>query len=111
MIIYNKTWLANLIIQDQMNKSVIAGDLPKEEFKNIERTYPVGFYSPNIFVRTGLFVLTCIIALFGGCLLSYIFWDTGMVDSGGWILFLGLISYIALEIVVKKKEPFQIRNR
>jgi len=107
MIIYNKTWLKNLIIQDQMNVSVAAGDLSKEEFKNIEKAYPVGFYSPNIFVRTGLFILTCIIALFGGCLLSYIFWDSGMVDSGGWILFLGLMSYIALELVVKNKHHFR----
>lgn len=107
MIIYNKTWLKNLIIQDQMNASVAAGDLSKEEFKNIETAYPVGFYSPNIFVRTGLFILTCVIALFGGCLLSYMFWDSGMVDSGGWILFLGLISYISLELVVKTKHHFR----
>jgi hypothetical protein len=107
MIIYNKTWLKNLIIQDQMNASAAAGDLSKEEFKNIETAYPVGFYSPNIFVRTGLFILTCIIALFGGCFLSYLFWGSGMVDSGGWILFLGLISYIALELVVKNKHHFR----
>jgi len=107
MIIYNKTWLRNLLIQDQINVPLATGDLSKEEFKNIKKAYPVGFYSPNIFVRTGLFILTCVIALFGGCLLSYMFWDSGIVDSGGWIFFLGLISYIALELVVKNKNHFR----
>ena len=46
MIIYNKTWLKNLIIQDQMNVSVAAGDLTKEELKNIEKAYPVVFIPP-----------------------------------------------------------------
>lgn len=108
MIIYNKTWLTNLNIQDQVKPSLAAGDLTKEEFKNIEKAYPVGFYSPNIFVRTGLFLLTCVIALFGGCLLTYICWDLlATSHSGAWVLFLGLISYIALEVVVKNKHHFR----
>ncbi|AMQ01013.1 hypothetical protein AY601_4163 [Pedobacter cryoconitis] len=108
MIIYNKTWLNNLNIQDQVHPSLAAGDLTKAEFKNIEKAYPVGFYSPNVFVRSGLFLLTCIIALFGGCLLTYICWDLVVTsNSGAWVLFLGLISYIALEVVVKNKYHFR----
>lgn len=107
MIIYNKTWLNNLDIQDQVNPSLAAGDLTKEEFKNIEKAYPVGFYSPNIFVRTGLFLLTCVIALFGGCLLTYICWNLVTSHSGAWVLFLALFSYIALEVVVKTKHHFR----
>lgn len=108
MIIYNKTWLTNLNIQDQVNPSLAAGDLTKEEFKNIEKAYPVGFYSPNIFVRSGLFLLTCVIASFGGCLLTYMCWDLLVTShSGVWVLFLGLISYIALEMVVKNKHHFR----
>lgn len=107
MIIYNKTWLTNLDIQDQVNPSLAAGDLTKEEFKNIEKAYPVGFYSPNIFVRIGLFLLTCVIALFGGCLLTYICWDLVTSHSGAWVLFLALFSYIALEVIVKTKHHFR----
>lgn len=107
MIIYNKTWLTNLDIQDQIRPSLAAGELTKEEFQNIEKAYPVGFYSPNIFVRSGLFLLTCVIALFGGCLLTYLAWDLVTVHSGAWVLFLGLISYIALEVIVKTKHHFR----
>ncbi|RAJ34243.1 hypothetical protein [Pedobacter cryoconitis] len=107
MIIYNKTWLTNLDIQDQIRPSLAAGELTKEEFKNIEKAYPVGFYSPNIFVRSGLFLLTCVIALFGGCLLTYLAWDLVTAHSGAWVLFLGLISYIALEVIVKTKHHFR----
>ncbi|QNK62768.1 hypothetical protein H7F33_19900 [Pedobacter sp. PAMC26386] len=107
MIIYNKKWLANLLIQDQLQMAVAAGDLNKEEFKKIETAYPVGFYSPNIFIRTGLFVLTCIIALFGGCLLGYMFWETRLLDSSGWFIFLGAGTYVALEMAVKTKNHYR----
>jgi len=107
MIIYNKVWLANLAAQQQLRPALDSGQMSNDEFKSIETAYPVGFYSPNIFIRIGLFILTNIIAVFFGCLLTYILLDSALITSPVWYFFLGLFSYIALEFIVRRKNHFR----
>ncbi|MBB6499613.1 hypothetical protein [Pedobacter cryoconitis] len=107
MIIYNKIWLANLSVQQQLRPALDSGELSKDEFKNIEAAYPVGFYSPNIFVRVGLFILTNIIAVVFGCLLTYMLLDSDLIKSPVWYFFLGLFCYIVLEFVVRRENHFR----
>lgn len=108
MIIYNKTWLKNLNLQNQLKRAHRLGDITAEELKHMEEKYPVGFYSPNIFVRAGLFILTLIITSFAGGLLSLILSSMGdLITSPGYGLFLGLISYVALELIVQQKHHFR----
>ncbi|RQO67977.1 hypothetical protein DBR43_26075 [Pedobacter sp. KBW06] len=108
MIIYNRTWLKNLDLQNQLKRAHRLGDITAEELKQMEEKYPVGFYTPNIFVRAGLFILTQIITSFAGGLLSLIFSSMGdLITSPGYFLFLGLISYVALELIVQQKHHFR----
>ena len=101
MIIYNKTWLRNLLLVELVEKEHQDGQITDTEFRNIKAKYPVGFYSPNIFIRTGLFLLTLVISLFSGGFLSMILMSE-MVPSYGWLLFLGTLNYIVLEVMVQK---------
>lgn len=106
MIAYNKTWLANLRLQAQLKKQLNKGCITDAEFKSIQEKYPVEFYTPNLFVRIGLVILTCVIVLFGSGLLTLM---TGFnaVDKAGWYFFLGALTYIGLELMVHLKHHYR----
>lgn len=107
MIIYNKTSLANLLVQDKVNKDLEAGNLSKEEFKQVEKAYPVTFYSPNIFVRIGLFILASIIVSCAGGLLALFLADIRAIAPEVWLLIAGIACYFALEVMVKQHYHFR----
>jgi hypothetical protein len=106
MIAYNKTWLANLRLQMQLKKQLNKGCITDVEFNAIQEKYPVEFYTPNLFVRIGLIILTCIIVLFGSGLLTLM---TGFdaVDKPGWYFFLGVLTYAGLELIIHVKHHYR----
>lgn len=73
MIAYNKLWLANLRLQADVKENLNKGYITVEEFKNIKDKYPVGFYTPGLFARIGLFILTIIVVTFANGILSLLF--------------------------------------
>src|ERR1022692_3792239 len=103
MIAYNKTWLANRRRQAEVKKDLEQGNISNTEFAAIAEKYPVGFYSPNLVVRIGLFILTFVIIFFADGLLSLIASGSGIIESFGWPIFLGLLSYLGLELIVDNK--------
>lgn len=107
MIIYNQSWLKNLIIKDQIHHELRTGDITIEELKNIETAYPVGFYSPNIFVRIGLFILTSVIFSFSSGLISLMFLGSNSNNPATWCLVMGIAGYVALEIIAGKENHFK----
>ncbi len=107
MIIYNKTWLNNLLIQEALRKDYQSGNITPDELKTIEEKYPVGFYTPNLFIRAGLFILTAIIVSFGAGLISLILMDSHLIESWGYVLFLGLATYAGLEALIFSKHHFR----
>jgi hypothetical protein len=107
MIIYNKTWLNNLRLQNRVEQLHSAGCITNDELKAIREKYPVGFYTPGIFIRIGLFTLTFIIVSFSFGLLSLIMYQAHIVDSFGWPLFLGVLCVVALMICVKEKNHYR----
>jgi len=98
MIIYNKTWLKNLLLLNLIAKEreLFSGD----EFAKIKEKYPVGFYTPDFFIRVGLCVLTVVISTSTAGFFSLLFES---IVGYGWLIFLGILNYIALHLVVKKK--------
>ena len=107
MIIYNNVWLANLLIREEADKAQKADAITIDEQKKIADKYPVGFYTPNIFIRVGLFILTCIIVLFSGGLLTLMLSDAHVIDTWGYSLFLGIVSYIALEVMIRSSNHYK----
>lgn len=104
MIIYNKIWMANLQLQDQVKKDFYAGRMTIEEVAQVRSAYPTGFYSPNIFVRVGLFILTNIIVSFSAGLLALVFSDLKEINPEIWLLLAGIACYFILEHIVKHKQ-------
>lgn len=104
MIAYNKQSLNNLEVQQEAQKTLENNCITKEENQRILTAYPANFYSPNFFVRIGLFILTCIIVQFTLGLVSLMVFSAINNDSmGALFIIYGLLVYAALEFMVNKR--------
>lgn len=101
MIAYNKTSLHNERIQEQSTTAFENNFISKDELQKIKLKYPVQFYTPNIFIRIGLFILTLIILSFSFSLFSMPF--MGSIENGWKILMLlfAMLTYAALEFMIQ----------
>ena len=88
MIAYNKIWLDNLAARDEVEDAFYENAISKEEKQQAESVFSVGFYSPNYFIRAGLFILTIIIGCFSLGLLSLIFLSAIEQSFSGLLIFL-----------------------
>jgi hypothetical protein len=72
---YNPQWSENDFIQKTAQKWLKQGFLSKEQFSEIEESYPHDFYDPNIFLKIGLFIFTILAAGFSIGIMSIFFVD------------------------------------
>lgn len=107
MIGYNKTWLANLRLQNELRNDVSLGYITDSEFTVIAQKHPVGFYTPNVFARIGLFILTCVVVLFADGLLSLMAYSGRNPPASGWAFFLGALTYAGLELMVSQRHHYK----
>ena len=107
MIAYQSTNIHDILMQEQAEIAVNQNCIEQSEFDNILKTYPSDFYSPNLFIRIGLFMLTLVIASFSFGLLLLLFRDAGDNSISGIAIFFGLVSYAILEYMVQSKNHFQ----
>ncbi|MEO7530449.1 MAG: hypothetical protein ABIS69_03525, partial [Sediminibacterium sp.] len=107
MLVYNPLWFKNLVIRQQVDEAFDQDCLEKEEWNNINNHYPSSFYSPNFFIRIGLFILTTVIVLFSFGLFSLLFLSSIEHAVGGIAVFFGLVAYVALEYLVQNKKHLQ----
>lgn len=107
MIAYNTLWVSNLFNRQQAQQAFEQECLDKEELDNINTRYPAPFYSPNLFIRIGLFILTTVILLFSFGLLALLFLQSIDDAIGGLTIFFALLCYVALEYMVQSKKHFQ----
>ena len=107
MIAYNKEWLGHLIIRKDIEEVFDENCITKAEQKIINEKYDVPFYTPNIFIRIGLFILTIIIMLFSFGLLSLLFLDAIGKMAGVLAIIFSIIGYLFLEYIVKAKKHYR----
>jgi hypothetical protein len=107
MIIYNEMSLHNLEVQEQSEKVHDAGFLTELELKNIKEEFPTGFYTSNLIIRIGLFILTFVGASCAGSVLSLIFSPTKIIEHAGWPMILGFCSCAVLEVLTKSNRLFR----
>jgi hypothetical protein len=108
MIAYNKTWLSNLEVHRQLDEAYRYQCLSREELDNAKTNYPVGFYTPNFFVRIGLFILTAVIVLFSFGLFSLLFLEnSGERGFGTLLIFFALFAYAALEMLIRQRHHYR----
>lgn len=104
MIAYNNTWLNNLLVRRQADKALQEQCISQQEKEQLYIAYPAGFYTPNGFVRIGLFILTLIIVLFSMGLVSLLFISAFKEEQYGLLLVVfGMGIYAGLEWMVTKK--------
>lgn len=107
MIAYNKTFLHNEQIQEQSTTAFENNFINNEELQHIKLKYPVQFYTPNIFIRIGLFILTGIVVSFSFSLFSMPFMGSFENAWKGLMLFFALITYAALEFMIQTKKHYK----
>lgn len=107
MIAYNPKWLKNLFILQQAGEAFSQNCLVKDELDNIKSKYPALFYSPNFFIRMGMFILTTVILLFSFGIFLLFFLDSVDNIIGGLAIVFGFISYAILEYFITAKKHFQ----
>jgi hypothetical protein len=107
MIAYNNEWLKNLIIRKDIAEAFDENCITKSEQDVINEKHNTAFYTPNIFIRIGLFILTVIILLFSFGLLMLLFLDSMEKMIGALSVFYGIILYVFLEYIVKSKKHYR----
>lgn len=97
MIAYRRDWLDAIQIRETADYWADQGLISDEREQEIVAQYPVGFYSPNWFVRIGLalFGAVIIMALEG---LLFLIFDAGL---GSEVALLGLVIGIGLFVVLE----------
>ena len=106
MIAYKHEWLDHLHFRKESREALEENYITEEEYVSINAKYPVGFYTPNIFTRIGLFILTLIILLFSFGLLLLI--SSTNLDSGmgSLAIFFAVLCLAALELMITKKKHY-----
>jgi hypothetical protein len=107
MIAYNKDQLYNLHIHEQLDEAYNEHYISREERENCKKKYAVIFYMPNIFIRSGLFLLTLVISLFSFGLIILLFINGNDESIITVLVLFGLLAYSILEFVVIKKNHFK----
>jgi len=104
MIAYNGEWLDNAALQQEAAYACKEECISAEEKARIDAAYPAGFYTPNPFIRVGLFLFTSMVVLFSLALCYRPFFMTSL--DYGWpalLFFFGIAVYAALELFIKEK--------
>ena len=107
MIAYNTPWLKNLKIAAQAEEAHSKHLINKDELLLVKEKCQAAFYSPNIFVRSGLFLLTIIIPFFSFGLIALLFMSSIDQAIAGLSIFFSLVAYSCLEFVVKSKKHYR----
>ena len=98
MIAYNNLCLNNNLAVSELEAALAANLITKNEFEASVPLYSVKFYSPHLFVRMGLFILTTVVVIFSLGLFSLLFLSALNQDGAGTLfIFFGLICYALLE--------------
>jgi hypothetical protein len=104
MTVYNAATLRNLYTHKQLEKAESKQHLSVETIEKIKTTHPVDLYTPNLFVKIGLGILTSFVCLCIVGLLALLF-----NIEGSPAIFMSLIAavcYVILEIMTGKKKHY-----
>jgi hypothetical protein len=107
MIAYNRKSLDNLAIQEEAAVALRENLISQVEMDNIAKLYPVNLYSPNFFIRIGLFLLTAVIILMLFGLFCLMLLSSSEEGFGILTLFVSLLTYGALEMVIREKNHYR----
>jgi hypothetical protein len=106
MIAYKAICLDNRDVRKQARTALSKKIITQEELDSIYAAYPCDLYTPNFFVRVGLFLLTVLAALC--CLGLFMLASAGSDKSmGALFIFFGVIAYGVLELFIHTRGIFR----
>lgn len=101
---YSDNDLHNLYLREQLSEAYSNGCITAEQHKELHESATVNLYTPNIFIRIGLALLTIVIVSFSAGLVAL------LTDGGGapsvFSIMLGGFSYGALELLLSAKKHY-----
>jgi uncharacterized membrane protein YgcG len=107
---YNSDTIFNASVKQKSEHWLAQKLISEEQYAAISNNYPNQFYTPNVFVKIGLFIFTCfiILAALGIYLLMF---AAGLNGSGdGFFIFTSLFfavaCFVALEILIRSKQIY-----
>lgn len=108
MIAYNQQQLDNREITEEAEKAFKKQYITAEELGQIKAAHPVVLYTPNMYLRIGLFILTLIISSFSFGFLCLIMLGGGSEKMfGGLSIFFSIAAYVVLEMLVREKKHYK----
>src|ERR1700710_3145678 len=112
MIAYNKSTLANLEIIKKAKQWYSQKLLSTEQFATITSRYVLDFYTPNIFIKIGLFLFTCVsISAALGLFCLMLFSNSNSENENAIVVATCLLfafgCLLLLEIFIKQKRIYK----
>jgi hypothetical protein len=99
MIAYNRQYLDNRDVREDAAEALRRKIISSDEYTRIKTAYPDQLYTPNFFIRVGLFLLT---ALAASCCLGLFVEAASSGNSMGILMiFFGIISFVVLELFIR----------
>jgi hypothetical protein len=98
MIAYNRQYLDNRAIRAQAAEALAKKVITTDEYNRIREAYPYQLYTPNIYIRIGLFLLT-VLAL-TCCVGLFMLGGIGAHGISGVLIFFGVAAFAALELFI-----------
>ena len=108
MIAYNSKNLDNRDIQEQAENARERACITPEELEAVKTAYPVDLYTPNPYMRIGIFILTTIIMFFSFGLFTLIMLSGSSEKAfSGLCFFFGVGAYALAEFMVREKKHYK----
>lgn len=107
MIAYNSTSFKNLRIKQAAISAGKKGLLVPAEVEAVLQAYPSHFYTPDFFIRVGLFVLTYVIMSFSFGLFALLSIQDIEKNAGIIFFIFAALSIAALEYTIREKRHYQ----
>ena len=107
MIAYSSSDMEHLFIREQAAEALDQHCIRQIEYETILARFPVNFYSPNLFIRIGLLILTIVILSFSFGIGILLFQNTSDTSLAGLAIFFSLVAYLALEFLIRGKQHFR----
>ncbi len=107
---YNSTLIFNTSLKRKAENWFAKKLISEEQFNAISNSYSNHFYTPNIFVKIGLFLFTCFILLAASGI-YFLMFAAGFNSSGNSFfiitsLFFAAVCFTALEFLIKSKPVY-----
>lgn len=104
MTVYNTATLKNKHIRQHATEAFKRQYINSDTYKNILEKHPVDLYTPNVFVKIGLGILTVFITFCTVGFIALLFNIDNLFKA--FLIVMGIVCYVVLEMMAGKKRHY-----